>query len=309
MNPNNQTISDDEIDLREIILTLWKEKYLIFIVTLVFTVAGYIYGNLQPKIYQSTVTLRDAPISIFKKYESFISTQQQQQQQKQKQQQQQQQQQSLALNFNQDLKLNLSSLDNLVKFVEQNKKIDEFKSYLKTNNIKTRAYFSGKFQPILDKKNKPTNQYALNFSIPLPGTEFLNDYIIYIKKVSLDEYREQLKESIKNEIEIYDQNYKISKSINLENPILKSFAEGYSVVNEPQALFYKGSKVLSLQKSYLEELLKETDNSTFNFNLILEHASIPTLVTKSSSFFMVIAFAFGLFFSIIVIFIRSMFVR
>ena len=80
MNPNNQTIHDDEIDLREIILTLWKEKYLILIITLVFTVAGYIYGNLQPKVYQTTITLRDAPTLIFKKYELFISFQQQQQQ-------------------------------------------------------------------------------------------------------------------------------------------------------------------------------------------------------------------------------------
>lgn len=51
MNLNNQTISDDEIDLIEIILTLWKEKYLILIITLFFTVAGYIYGTLQPKVY------------------------------------------------------------------------------------------------------------------------------------------------------------------------------------------------------------------------------------------------------------------
>ena len=126
------------------------------------------------------ITLRDAPVFIFKKYDSFISTQQQQQQQ----------QISLASNFNQDLKLNLSSIDNLVNFVEQNKKIDEFKSYLKTNNIKTRAYFSNKLQPVTDKKKKFTNQYTLNFSIPLPGTEFLNDYIIYTKKVLVDEFKE-----------------------------------------------------------------------------------------------------------------------
>ena len=80
-------------------------------------------------------------------------------------------------------------------------------------------------------------------------------------------------------------------------------------MNEPQALFYKGSKVLSLQKSYLEKLLKETDNNTFNFNLILERASNPTLVTKSASIFMTITFALGLFVSFIFIFIRSMFVR
>ena len=118
-----------------------------------------------------------------------------------------------------------------------------------------------------------------------------------------------MKESIKNEIKIYGQNLEIAKTINLENPILKSFAEGNSVVNEPQALFYKGSKVLYLQKSYLEALLKEIDDYTFNYNPILEKASNPMLVTKSASVFMAITFALGLFFSIIIIFIRLMFVR
>ena len=152
MKRNKQTIPDDEIDLREIILTLWKEKYLILIITLVFTIGGYVYGTLQPKVYQTTISLFHAPANVFKKYELFIP----------------------ASNFNQKFKLNLSSLDNLVNFVEQNKKIDEFKSYLKTNNIKTRDYFKGKFQPVTDNKDKLTTQYALNFSSPLIGAEFLS---------------------------------------------------------------------------------------------------------------------------------------
>ena len=61
---------------------------------------------------------------------------------------------------------------------------------------------------------------------------------------------------------MYRQNLEIAKEINLENPILKSFSEGHSVVNEPTALFYKGSKVISLQKLHLEKLLKQTENFT-----------------------------------------------
>ena len=298
MNPDNQTIPDDEIDLRELILRLWKEKYLILIFTLVFTVTGYIYGILQPKVYQTTITLRDAPASTFKKYESFIILNQQPTTK-----QQQQQQISIASNFNEDFKLYLTSLDTLVNFVEQNKKIDEFKSYLKTNNIKTRTYFNGKFQP---GKN---NQYTLNFSSPLSGKEFLNDYVIFAKQVTVDEIKKQFKDMIKNEIQIYDQNLEIAKRINLENPILKSFAEGNSVVNEPQALFYKGSKVLYLQKFYLEELLKETDNFALDHNIILEQAFNPKLVTISASILMSLAFALGLFFSFVVVFIKFIFVK
>lgn len=123
------------------------------------------------------------------------------------------------------------------------------------------------------------------------------------------ELTEQLKESIKNEIEIYKQNLEIAQIIDLEHPILKSFADGNSVVNEPEALFYKGSKVPSKQKSYLEALLKETDNNTFDYNPILEQSSDPELVTKSAIICMTIAFALGLFFSFVFFFIKSMFTR
>jgi len=110
MKRNNQTLPNDEIDLREIILTLWKEKFLILVTTLIFTVTGYIYGTLQPKVYQTTIVLREAPEAVFDKYRSFISTQQQQQT-------------YITSNFNQEFKLNLLSLDHLKKFVEQSEKL------------------------------------------------------------------------------------------------------------------------------------------------------------------------------------------
>jgi len=293
MNPNNKTIIDNEIDLKEIVLTLWKEKYLIIIFTLTFAVAGYIYGTLKPTVYQSTISLRDAPSSIFNKSDLFIS-----------QTQQSTEKISVALNYTNEFKLNLITLDNLIKFFEQNKELDEFKSYLKKNNIKTATYFQGKFQAVYGNKGNFLNKYTLIFSSPLPGEKFLNDYIVFTKQVTVVEFKERLKESIKNEIKVYDQNLEIAKSINLENPILKSFAEGNSVVNEPIALFYKGSKVLSLQKSYLEKFLEEIDNFTLNYNPILEQASNPIILTKSPSIYMVIAFALGLFISFVVIFIR-----
>ena len=137
----------------------------------------------------------------------------------------------------------------------------------------------------------------------------MNDYIIFIKQLTESNSKEQFIENIKNEIKIYNRSLEIAKKINLENPILKSFVQGNSVVNEPVTLFYKGSKVLDLQKSYLEELLKEIDNFSLNYNPILEQASNATLITKSANTFAAIAFALGLFFSFIVIFARSIFAR
>ena len=280
MNTKHQRFADDEIDLRKVILILWKEKFIILIITLIFTVTGYIYNTLQPKDYQITYTftLRDAPVALFEKYRPFI--------------QQQQQQISVVTNFNEEFKLNLTSHDNLRNFVEQNKKFDEFKSY--------------KLQPMTDNKNSKLNQYSFTLSKPLPAEKFLIDYIFYIKQITVNSFKKQLKLTIENELEIYKQNLEIAKKIDLENPILKSFAEGNSVVNEPSALFYKGSKVLSQQIVYQEKLLDGIETFVFEYNPILESPTKPSLVSKSVTGIIYNAFALGLSLSLIFIFLRSL---
>jgi LPS O-antigen subunit length determinant protein (WzzB/FepE family) len=66
---------DDEIDLSEIIKTLWNEKILILSISLIFMVIGYVYGALQPNIYKTEITIREAPSSLFEAYRPFFSTQ------------------------------------------------------------------------------------------------------------------------------------------------------------------------------------------------------------------------------------------
>jgi hypothetical protein len=81
---------------------------------------------------------------------------------------------------------------------------------------------------------------------------------------------------------------------------------GRSVVNEPDALFYKGTKVLTQQITYLNKLLNETKNLTLDYNPILEQASSPALITKSPIIYAAIALLLGLFFSFLFIFFRNL---
>jgi ABC-type multidrug transport system fused ATPase/permease subunit len=164
MKKNNSYL-EDEIDLSEIIKALWNEKILILSISLFFMVAGYVYGALQPNIYKTEITIREAPSSLFEAYRPFFSTQQQQQQ-------------GIARQFNDDLKLNLSSLDTLVQFVENNNTINDFKNHLKEKNIDVRDYFREKFESVIDKKNNIQNKYSFTYLQPLSGPSFLNDYII-----------------------------------------------------------------------------------------------------------------------------------
>jgi hypothetical protein len=254
-----------------------------------------VYGALQPNIYKTEITIREAPSSLFEAYRPFFSTQQQQQQQ----------QQGIARQFNDDLKLNLLSLDTLVQFVENNNKISNFKNYLKEKDISAINYFRGKFEPVIDKKNNILNKYSLTYAQPLSGPSFLNDYIIFNQQQTMTIFKQQLTQNIINEINIHKQHLEIAKKIGLENTILQSMVEGRSVVNEPDALFYKGSLVLTQQITNLNKLLNETKNLTLDYNPILEQASSPALITKSPIIYAAIALLLGLFFSLMIVFIRS----
>jgi LPS O-antigen subunit length determinant protein (WzzB/FepE family) len=303
MKKNNSYIND-EIDLSEIIKKLWNEKILILSISLIFMVAGFVYGALQPKIYKTEITIREVPSYLFQAYGPFLRIQQQQQQQ--------QLHQGIARQFNDDLKLNLSSLDTLVQFVENNNTINDFKNYLKEKNISVKEYFQPqlgirKFEPVIDKKNNILNKYSLTYAQPLPGPSFLNDYIIFNQQQTMTIFRQQLTQNIINEINIHEQHLEIAKKIGLENTILQSTnaGGGRSVVNEPDALFYKGTKVLTQQITYLNKLLNETKNLTLDYNPILEKASTESLITKSPIIYAAITLLLGLFFSLMIVFIRS----
>jgi LPS O-antigen subunit length determinant protein (WzzB/FepE family) len=295
MKRNSRILQDDEIDLREIIKTLWNEKILILSISFIFMVIGYVYWALQPKIYKTEITLREAPSSLFEAYRLIYGPQQQQQQQ-----------QVIAKQFNDDLKLNLLSLDTLVQFVEETNTINDFKNHLKEKNINVRDYFRGKFKFVIDKNNNIKNKYSLTYSQLLPAEAFLNDYIIFVQQQTMTIFKKKLTQIVTSEINIHQQQLEIAKKIDLENPILMSKVEGRGVVNEPDALFYKGTKVLTQQIIYLNNLLNETKNLTLEHNPILEQASSGSLITpKSPIIYVATALLGGLFFSIMIIFIRS----
>ena len=303
----SKTLSDEEIDLKKIILNLWKEKFLLIIIILIFSITGYIYGAIKPKVYQLKVTTRDIPTLSFAKFEVSLEILNDQYSNsdikniKKKI--------DLPLIFEKEFNQNLLSLDNMVNFFEQNKKIDKFKSYLKTNNINIKNYFNDKFKlaipdKINDKLNKYLFNYTDNFSQQISAHEFLQDYVIYTKRISEKKISEQLSEIILNNIEYYNQNFNIAKKINLEYPILTTI-EGTKVVNEPDALFYKGTKVLSEQILNLEKLLDQIKDFNLKYSPIAEIDLSVYLVSKSVFKFAINGLMIGIFLFIMIVYIRS----
>ncbi|MGB0205040.1 MAG: Wzz/FepE/Etk N-terminal domain-containing protein [Neptuniibacter sp.] len=57
MNTSNTTQSNDEIDLFQLIETLWKERLFIGIITLVFSLIGLVFAFTTPPVYRASTNL------------------------------------------------------------------------------------------------------------------------------------------------------------------------------------------------------------------------------------------------------------
>ena len=77
------------------------------------------------------------------------------------------------------------------------------------------------------------------------------------------------------------------------------------MINEPEALFYKGTKVLSQDIIIHKKLLRKLENDQFNYNPILEKRTAFKINTMSSHFYFLTGLFIGFFLSCIIIFFKS----
>ena len=299
MKQNKQLVIDNEIHLGSIIKKLWKEKILIFSISLFFVLIGYFFTNKLEsehlQIYKTRVTIRELPIYLIDRFKPYIK--------------EQASQKSRNISFfDYDYMVNFSSVDNLIQFAEQNKDIGEFKTYLKNKNIDLRNFFTGKLETytVTTPGIIKNNHYVLTFERPLQGEKFLNDYVVYIKNKTEADFIKHLIKSISDEINTLEQNLMIAEKINLKEPILK---EAGDIINiyQSSGLFYDGTIILSQKLIYLKELHNQAKQLKLDYDPILEKAS-PAYLTQSpynKKKLIVIFGLLGLFCSFIVIFIKS----
>jgi hypothetical protein len=76
------------------------------------------------------------------------------------------------------------------------------------------------------------------------------------------------------------------------------------VLSEPEALFYKGSKVLSENLINLSKRLIELENNQFNFDIILQNA-LTLKTTISLPLYFVFGLILGLFLSVAIIYLKN----
>jgi LPS O-antigen subunit length determinant protein (WzzB/FepE family) len=297
MKKNNIYFTDNEIDLSEIIKLLWKEKILILSISIICGLLGYFYAFLKPQEFVTEIKLKNPPIQIFEHYSLFNNNSNFYNNNNNNN-------NNLAAQFISDYKLNFLSLDNLDRFLEKNREFDNFKEHLKLKNISVKYYFSaGKFGEVKEKNIIIPNKYFLVHSKELDGGTFLNNYAEFIKKMTITDFKHNLKLTLLNTIIIYEEALVISKKIQLENPIIKTLGQE-QVLTEPEALFYKGSKVLSENLINLSNRLIKLENNQFNFDIILQNSLTKKTIINLPSYF-VFGLIPGLFLSLAIIYLKN----
>jgi LPS O-antigen subunit length determinant protein (WzzB/FepE family) len=299
MKKNNPYIADNEIDLGALIRALWREKILILFISIICGLLGYLYASFKPEEFKIEIKIKNPPPQIFEPYTRiFINNNNSNNNSNNNN--------NIHVQFISDFKLNLLSLDNLEIFVEESRELDTFKKYLKSRNISTKQYFANKLVEAKEKNIIISNTYFLFFEKKiLDENIFFNNYIEFIKKKSIDEFKKNLKTTIVNRINDTEDALETAKLINLENPILKSPGNQNQVINEPEALFYKGTKVLSQDIIIHKKLLRKLENDQFNYNPILEKGIESKINTMSSHFYFLTGLFIGFFLSCIIIFFKS----
>jgi LPS O-antigen subunit length determinant protein (WzzB/FepE family) len=268
MKKNNSYLFDNEINLTALIKELWKEKILILFISIICGLLSYGSQYFQTKEFRAQVKIKNPPVQLFARY-SFDNT-------------------SFILNLkngnsesltrnnlegltvtnNYSLFIslfytNLLSLDNFETFLEQNKsgRYDNFKAFLKSKSITAKSLFIDNKLGIIKSKNDYTSDIIfLFFPEALDGSNALNEYVEFIRKMIVIEYKNNLKNNIQFYINLYEETLEI-------NTLDSSFPLHTTVLE---------------QVNYLKKMLKRLENEEFNYNPILEKATNFSLANKIS---------------------------
>jgi LPS O-antigen subunit length determinant protein (WzzB/FepE family) len=308
--------TNDSILTYNLIKKFFFKNIILFLFISVISVVlagGIAFFNSQPKL-ETSVVLKDPPIDLFEFYKPYLSINQKKNPVNNSNPNSNSNSNSnLYFSDEQGLLIeryinnfftNFRSNDNLSSYIEISKEIQDYKNLIKKKKLDNNSILRSLQIEEAKYRGKILNN-KFNFYYPdkFDGKAFLNSYVLYTKDKTLKEYSNTLKSIIINSLSLYEDQLKIAKKINLQQPILKQ--EYTVIINEPDVLFYRGTKVLEEQIDQHKKILLLLTNVKLDYNPLLDKALFESSSSPTLYIYMLSGFVLGVFFFFFVIYFRD----
>jgi hypothetical protein len=261
-------------DFEELFKKLWKEKFLILIITAIFSLLFYFYYSNVTKKLRTEIVIQNPPAYLFLEYDKFYRHYVGQD----------------FLNiFITDLHYNLLSQSNLENFLRHTNAFQNL-------DFLNEKIDKNKYAKYLQLTSNKENKYFLIFPEGVNGKSLLSDYVDYTKKITLSESKNKLKISLK----------KISSLIISTLEISKNY-QFLSLQSQSELDSSYDPKILSNRIFILNNLIARLDKENFDYNIILINALDHSAVFASpiAKFYRFFGIVLGFFLAVLIVIFRD----
>jgi hypothetical protein len=334
MNKKTPSVLDKEISLEDIFKIIFKNKFLIIIATLLFGFGHYYYidkykvESVKFKMDQEiqTHSLLQKPsehmfVNFVNTYQSFFSELYESEKK------------TIIRyernNFHNIFKLKFLSLDNFISFLKKNDYLDLYETInneLINKKIKFQKRIGfAKSENLEFENDKNTETVFLRHDLSVDGHKILTEYILDTYTDALNIYLSEKKDEFEVIVSIYKNSLKTAEKLNVIDPFLVSRKKinlendttEYYTTLDPNALYLRGTIILTNIINEMEKKLSEFHQLKIKFNSIKFNPIIDTAYTfstdKTNNANAVPSYLksllLGFFLSLIIIFIKNKYAK
>lgn len=268
----NRSIINKDFNYFPLVLTLWREKFLVIIFTLLGLGFSHYFFSDKDIFNKAIVTINSPPKNLLPEKFGNLS------------------------DLEDNLYNTLLSRDNLINFLGDEKKLGNFK-FEEYKNIPTQI-----------KSNKFEATYINN----IDGPKLLKEYILYTQSNIIKKEVKYLKSLIDRVIVQYNKEFEIAKRLGIESPMESMEMENseendlnvFFAFRGPTYL--RGTIILGMRIANLEKELESLEKKNFMYDIILDNPYVVGTINNYSIAYNVAGAIFGFFVSLIIIFIKSL---
>ena len=321
MKKNNPNLIEEEIDIKDVFNSIWKNKILVICVVVIVTIFFSLKSTEKKTYTINTLALIQKPPEYI--FVNFINSNEKFFRDLYKEEN----------NF--ILAKNESQLFYdmfILKFIST----DYFSSFIKTKNTKLyNEILNEKKNNILQKKIGIRNidinnvkvtkelgptraeEVFLKLNSNYDGPQILSDYIYYVFNDTIKDYIEQKRKDFNEILKRYEKALEVSNNLGIEKPLFMQ--QGVYLNNEDvklssffstvQDLYFKGSEILKSDVEYLRQkiVIKNLNLLPFEpiidspYNTISNNSEVPGKMTN-----LVRGFITGIFIALIIVYLKSL---